>query len=223
MFGGAFDRWRAKYLGGIRHDKRFSKASWPRWPKPVLLMIGDDSSTKNRAAKAMLAPDARTAANLAEATRPFTSTALPSIRRRLAEPAQPAREFVDDYELLFRSRGSSTLRQSSAAPGTITRGGQLTARWLCFRDVTEAHRATAPASPIAEARPPSGNLPRIAHDFNNMLTVITGTIEILAMALPTGPTCTQSPGWIDPGGGPRGSVQAPAQRCEAPLQPRQYR
>jgi len=71
--------------------------------------------------------------------------------------------------------------------------GTRTGAMVVFRDVTEAIELQHQLA-IAEARRHRATYRRHRARLHNMLTVITGTIEILAMALPTGRTCTQSPG-----------------------------
>jgi signal transduction histidine kinase/FixJ family two-component response regulator/HAMP domain-containing protein len=93
-------------------------------------------------------------------------------------------ELVSEYELLFRFQGTDTLRRlvGSARPIHDATGTQ-TGAVVVFRDVTETKETERQLRESQKLEAVGQLTAGVAHDFNNMLTVITGTAEILVEGL----------------------------------------
>jgi PAS domain S-box-containing protein len=133
-------------------------------------------------------------------------------------------ETVRNIEIVVRLKGVGKTQNLIANGGPIRdRTGQVTGGVVVYHDVTqtkETERQLRQAQKMEAVGELTGG---VAHDFNNILTVITGTIEILAEAVADKPSLAGIAKMIDEAAG-RGAdltQRLLAFARKQPLQPRQ--
>jgi len=130
-------------------------------------------------------------------------------------------EIVNNHEIILRSRKDGKLVSLVANGGPI-QSGTAKGAVMMYRDITESketvHQLLQSQKMDAVGQLTGG----VAHDFNNILTVITGTIEILAEAVADRPQLAAIAKMIDEAA-QRGAAltqQLLAFARKQPLQPR---
>ena len=189
----------------IHRDKDVFESIMAEMAEAVLLVdVQGNAVYQNSAAGAMLRAPAGTGRSARE--RAFEAFYLDGVTPLPPEKWPGMRclrgELVNEFEMLIRPRGASRMIHliGSARPIHDAKGVQ-TGAVVVFRDVTEA-RETERQLRQSQKLDAIGQLTGgVAHDFNNMLTVITGTAEILADGLADRPDLLNIAKMIDQAAG----------------------
>jgi len=182
-------------------------------------------SCQNSAAAALLGPPLGTTRSVPDDFEAFQLDGVtPIARERRPSMRCLQGETIDEFELLIRPRGSSAALKHVRGSARPIRdpAGRQTGALMLFRDIgltTEIEHQLRQSQKLAAIGQLTGGL---AHDFNNILTVITGTAEILIDGLPDRPDLQAIAGMIDQAA-ERGAAltrQLLAFARKQPLQPR---
>ncbi|HEY0330491.1 MAG TPA: ATP-binding protein [Rhodopseudomonas sp.] len=209
----------------IQRDKDIFESIMAAMAEAVLLIDADGNVVyANRANQELLGPieiDSTQWRESYDIYQPDGTTLLPKEQWPSARCLRG--EQVDGYELVYRRRDTGkTVHVTGSAHPIRDAGGKLAGAVVVYRDVTaakEIERQLRQSQKLDAIGQLTGG---VAHDFNNTLTVITGTAEILIESLSDRPNLLQIAKMIDEAAG-RGAeltkhLLAFARR--QPLQPR---